>query len=284
MIVSRRRWLGLASVVFGVTAGASPAWADTGRVEILDFGYTPSEIVVALGDQVVWSNKGAVVHSVSPDDASAGFGTKLTPGASFVFTFQRLGTYPYHCDIYSSMRGVVRVVERSSKPGSTSTTRRASSAFLGVPETVSSSPRQPSTPAPRSTAPAGTVGPPPAQSPTTTAPGVPPARGAGAASPVPPPPSTLPLSEGRQPGNPSPQPDRPANAVESGSEQAAAPSGSPHEPGSDTALVILGAVLFGSGALVLLSGLRPGHLTPVPLSDITVQAPEEPERGSRGHA
>jgi len=92
----------------------------TVNVTIQNFCFNPSNITVANGTTVVWTNKEIIVpHSVISDTKvfDSGTGTfspafnsgNLSPGASFAFQFNKTVTFNYHCGHHSIMRGTVIV-------------------------------------------------------------------------------------------------------------------------------------------------------------------------------
>jgi plastocyanin len=241
------------ATLVGVLSCACPSGAASSRTEILDFGYTPGEVVVVPGDAVVWSNNGATEHSVTPDGVSEAFGSgKLPPGKSHVYTFSKLGTYAYHCDVYSSMRGVVRVVD----PSSTTTTRtgpaRAPFGSATPPSTVAVVPQAPITATSGTTVPA--AGARPAQASTPGAPRVP------AVGTVPAAPRQARADLSSLP--PAPAPQRQAAAAQASPPPSAGAAAEEQADSSATrrtqnrTLALVGEVLFAGGAVLLLSGVR----------------------------
>jgi plastocyanin len=95
----------------GATAAASPAAgcpATLGKaVDIVDFGYNPQSITVAVGEAVTWVNTGAAPHTVT-FDAGPDCG-RMNPGQSVSHAFDTAGSFTYHCTIHASMRGTVVV-------------------------------------------------------------------------------------------------------------------------------------------------------------------------------
>jgi len=90
----------------------------TVNVTIQNFCFNPSNITIANGTTVVWTNKEIIVpHSVISDKKVYNSGTfgplfdsgNLSPGASFAFRFNTTGTFNYHCGHHSIMRGTVIV-------------------------------------------------------------------------------------------------------------------------------------------------------------------------------
>lgn len=83
--------------------------AGTGTgVDIADFAYLPSPASVAVGGMATWTNRDGVTHTVSFDGGpDCG---NVAVGASETVLFSVAGTYPYHCNIHSQMRGTITVV------------------------------------------------------------------------------------------------------------------------------------------------------------------------------
>ena len=106
-------------VVLLVATACAPAPVMTDRVRMFDavgkpeteWGYDPSEIRVALGATVTFTNSGAVFHTVTSDGAQRTFDVGANPGESVTHTFAQAGTFPYHCGVHPAMKGVVHVCE-----------------------------------------------------------------------------------------------------------------------------------------------------------------------------
>jgi|SRR5215210_673508 len=81
---------------------------DDMTVSIQDFSFSPSQITVAPGTTVTWVNKGPSPHTTTADDGSWDSG-KLQQGEDFSFTFDKPGTYTYHCSIHPDMTASVKV-------------------------------------------------------------------------------------------------------------------------------------------------------------------------------
>lgn len=60
------------------------------------------------GATVVWINQDPVPHTVTADDGSFDSGTLATV-ASTSHTFNKPGTYAYHCTFHPSMHGTIVV-------------------------------------------------------------------------------------------------------------------------------------------------------------------------------
>lgn len=87
------------------TAGAK----QTNSVEISNFQFTPATITVKAGTKVTWTNKDSVQHNVVGDNFKNLRGPLLDQGKTFSFTFDKVGTYPYHCNPHPYMKGTVIV-------------------------------------------------------------------------------------------------------------------------------------------------------------------------------
>jgi plastocyanin len=88
-----------------VVVMAGTALATTHDIMIGDNFYSPTSLVVTLGDSIMWTNTGIRLHTVdqSTEDASCnslpgGFtsGT-LNPGDTFLWVADSLGDVFYHC-------------------------------------------------------------------------------------------------------------------------------------------------------------------------------------------
>jgi plastocyanin len=134
----RRSWIALvlAGVVATLTLAACgsgrPSQADGGsraqRVEVRigGFAFEPSRIEVDQGTSVTWTNRDAILHTVtsgsgqkqgvpgvSKDKAASPSGLFHQEvngeGSTFRFTFEEPGEFNYFCAIHPGMAGVVVV-------------------------------------------------------------------------------------------------------------------------------------------------------------------------------
>jgi plastocyanin len=77
-------------------------------VAVRDDFFNPARIQIRRGDSIRWTNRGEDQHTTTSD---MGFWNRLlNPGDTFTLRFPRTGTFPYHCNFHSDMRGAVRVV------------------------------------------------------------------------------------------------------------------------------------------------------------------------------
>ncbi|MDP4222050.1 MAG: cupredoxin family copper-binding protein [Bacteroidota bacterium] len=80
----------------------------TNEVWIQGMAFSPASITVTAGTTITWTNKDAVVHTVTSDTNLFDSGSVSTNG-TFSHTFATSGTYPYHCTIHPSMTATVVV-------------------------------------------------------------------------------------------------------------------------------------------------------------------------------
>jgi plastocyanin len=88
------------------------------EIEATGFQFTPASIIVTVGTKVTWRNTDSIVHNVKKSadilDFGAPFGTDtLNPGGTYVFTFAKVGSFPYACTIHAGMVGRVQVVAKA---------------------------------------------------------------------------------------------------------------------------------------------------------------------------
>ena len=91
----------------GVAASALPARA-TMEVAIDNFAFGPTDLTVAVGTTVTWTNRDDIPHTVVSTEKV--FKSKvLDTDEKFSFTFAKAGTYDYFCSIHPHMTGKVVV-------------------------------------------------------------------------------------------------------------------------------------------------------------------------------
>jgi len=82
-------------------------------VTIKDFAFNPGNITVKVGTKVTWTNEDSITHTVTADNPSADApaSDNIGKGESYSFTFNKAGTYTYHCTQHPYMKGKVVVTE-----------------------------------------------------------------------------------------------------------------------------------------------------------------------------
>ena len=98
---------------------ALPAGAATVNVSVMDFQFSPKIAMAHIGDVVVWTNVGAVPHTVTsyrPGPGGVGrlFDATLAPGQSLSWVVpppHRVATIPYLCRFHATrgMTGQIAV-------------------------------------------------------------------------------------------------------------------------------------------------------------------------------
>jgi plastocyanin len=78
-------------------------------VSIKDFAYQPASIDVAVGTKVTWTNNDSTQHTVTGTDQTVIKSPVLNPGDTISVTFDKPGTYDYHCEFHANMHGTVVV-------------------------------------------------------------------------------------------------------------------------------------------------------------------------------
>ena len=118
----------MGAFTLGATAGAAvPAQASgTGTVTVGDNFFKPDDIEVTAGTKVTWTNKGKILHTITPNKGKA-FGTKgLAKGKRYSYTFKKPGEYAYYCQFHGSpgsgQHGTIVVTAAPVTTTSTSTT------------------------------------------------------------------------------------------------------------------------------------------------------------------
>jgi len=116
----------VALVLFAPTAGAQ---GKTMTVSIKNFAFNPPNATVAPGTTVTWVNNDQAPHTATANNGAFDSGT-LQPGQSYSFTFDKPGTYAYHCNIHPDMTATVTV---SSASGSASASSSGSASPTASP-------------------------------------------------------------------------------------------------------------------------------------------------------
>jgi plastocyanin len=97
----------LVSAKSSIMANAQQSATAT-EVTIDNFSFRPQVLTVAVGTTVTWTNRDDIPHTVVSDDAVFKSKARDTD-EKFSYTFDKAGTYPYHCSIHPKMTGQVVV-------------------------------------------------------------------------------------------------------------------------------------------------------------------------------
>ena len=87
---------------------AAPSSGGSDAVTIQNFKFGPASLTVKAGAKVTVTNSDRTTHTATADGGAFDTGD-LDPGASKTITLSKAGTYPYHCQIHSFMKGTIVV-------------------------------------------------------------------------------------------------------------------------------------------------------------------------------
>ena len=76
-----------------------------------EWNYTPNDLTVAVSATITWTNMGAVAHTVTADGGASFDSRNVDPQATFTFTPDAPGTFPYHCTFHPWMTGSLTVTQ-----------------------------------------------------------------------------------------------------------------------------------------------------------------------------
>jgi len=114
----------LGFVLIGIMSGCSSPEGPSGtspdvqnppanEVYAYDNFFRPERLTVSVGTRVTWTNKGAVVHTVTSGARGNPDGRfnsgDMRSGATFSYTFTAAGEYKYNCIYHTGMDGTIVV-------------------------------------------------------------------------------------------------------------------------------------------------------------------------------
>ncbi|MEU7169488.1 plastocyanin/azurin family copper-binding protein [Streptomyces morookaense] len=81
-------------------------------VLVQNFAFAPNDLLINVGDSVVWTNEDDVTHTATSDASPPVWDTgEISPGqSSSPIGFETVGVFSYHCSIHPEMTADVRVV------------------------------------------------------------------------------------------------------------------------------------------------------------------------------
>lgn len=114
--------LAVLALALSACAGLPPAPGDD-KVSIAGLKFIPTVLTVTRGATVTWTNDDQTAHTITSDDfPNPDFATPtqtpppgaftslpLSPGKSFSHRFDNAGTFHYHCQIHTYLKGTVIV-------------------------------------------------------------------------------------------------------------------------------------------------------------------------------
>ena len=80
-------------------------------VSIKNFVFNPQTLKIKIGTKVTWVNNDSVSHTATSDSDNILNSPVLSPGQSFSFTFNKLGSVNYHCTIHPAMKGLIIIYQ-----------------------------------------------------------------------------------------------------------------------------------------------------------------------------
>lgn len=107
-IIYRNRLPFYSSYPYRIPYYSYPYYYQTARVQIYDYRFVPSTIVVSRFSSVVWVNYDSAPHTVTSPNGFFGSGI-LQPGERYSMYFSHPGTYYYQCQLHPEMSGVIIV-------------------------------------------------------------------------------------------------------------------------------------------------------------------------------
>lgn len=136
--MKRLLYLAILSIAALLISAPALSAQDDMTVSIQDFSFNPGQITVAPGTTVTWTNEGPSPHTTTADDGGWDSGT-LQQGEDFSFTFDKPGTYTYHCSIHPDMTASVKVSGGGGGGGTTSSSSASMSASMSPMASASAS-------------------------------------------------------------------------------------------------------------------------------------------------
>ena len=73
--------------------------------------YAPALLKVSKGSVVTIVNRGKEFHTVTSDDPGRLFDISIDADKTVTFTFDKVGTFAYHCGVHPQMTGVIQVCD-----------------------------------------------------------------------------------------------------------------------------------------------------------------------------
>ena len=73
--------------------------------------YGPALLKVSKGTAVTIVNRGKEFHTVTSDSPGRPFDISIDANQTVMFTFDKVGTFAYHCGVHPQMTGVIQVCD-----------------------------------------------------------------------------------------------------------------------------------------------------------------------------
>lgn len=91
------------------SSGSAATKLKSAQVPIKNYMFVPAELHVQLGARVKWVNRDSAAHTATADQGAAFDTGTLNQGQSKKITFDKAGTFTYHCLFHPFMKGTVTV-------------------------------------------------------------------------------------------------------------------------------------------------------------------------------
>jgi plastocyanin len=72
--------------------------------------YTPNPVQAKVGEPIQWGNEDGVPHTATLDDVDCDTGL-ISRGQTRTLVIAAAGTYPYHCEVHSTIHGTITIVQ-----------------------------------------------------------------------------------------------------------------------------------------------------------------------------
>jgi len=79
----------------------------TNYIKIIENGFSPSSLTVAIGSSITFVNNSNQTHTIISDDNTTIITPAIEPATSFYYKKDTLGTFNYHSMEQPSMRGSI---------------------------------------------------------------------------------------------------------------------------------------------------------------------------------
>lgn len=80
----------------------------TNTITMSNMRYSVGSLTVKAGATVTWVNDDEMSHTVTSDNGTFNSGN-LKKGDTYKYTFNDIGTYPYHCGLHTEMKANIVV-------------------------------------------------------------------------------------------------------------------------------------------------------------------------------
>ena len=84
------------------------------EVSMAAIAFKPKTLNISVGTTITWVNNDLIAHTVTSDTTGLFDSGNMEKKATFKHTFTKVGTFPYHCDYHSTMKGTIVVAAKGS--------------------------------------------------------------------------------------------------------------------------------------------------------------------------